>query len=127
MRHATGGLTGKPGLVLIVTLLLALALGAVGGYRPGIILALMLCQFYCLMIDRDMGVIESLEASRTLMRGNKLTLFAVWLVCGIVGGLAVVLTCFLGAFFVVPFLSLMIPVVYLMASGQPMAPEARLR
>ena len=94
---------------LLVTLIAGL--GMILLIVPGIILALMLCQFYCLIIDRDMGVIESLEASRTLMRGNKLTLFAVWLVTMICAPLAIVLTCCIGFFFVVPFVSLMMVVM----------------
>jgi len=92
---------------------------------PGIILCLMFSQFYYLILDRNSAVIDSLSQSKELMDGNKLTLFLIWLVSGVVGGLLVVFTCGLGLLAVAPFLVLMAPVIYLAITGQPTADQAR--
>ena len=91
---------------------------------PGVIFALMYSQFYYLVIDRDMGVMESLETSKQIMVGNKATLFAIYLVS--VMAVVVVIPCTLciGLFVIVPYLSLMAVVIYLVASGQTTARHA---
>ena len=91
---------------------------------PGVIFALMYSQFYYLIIDRDMGVMESLETSKQIMVGNKLILFATYLLA-VLGGLAVcILTCFIGIFAVAPYWMLMGAVIYLLVTGQPTARHA---
>jgi phage FluMu protein Com/preprotein translocase subunit YajC len=92
---------------------------------PGIILGLMFCQFYFLIVDRNAAAMKSLEQSNELMKGNKMTVFAVLLVGGLVGGLLVVCTCLIGVFFVGPFMSLLPAVIYLAVTGQPNAAQLR--
>lgn len=102
------------GLIFMVGLILLIV--------PGIILALMLSQYYLLIIDRDAGIIDSLQQSREIMRGNKLTLFVMglsWMGLGILGLLA----CGIGLLFVMPFIALMYPVFYLGVTGQPTAAD----
>jgi len=88
---------------------------------PGVILALMFSQYYFLIVDRNVGILESLSISRELMQGNKLTLLAIWIL-GVVGTLVVVLfTCGLGIFVAAPYMALLSPVIYLAVTGQPTA------
>lgn len=88
---------------------------------PGIIVALMFSQFYYLILDRRIGVLESFSISQKVMIGNKLTLFALVLVVGLLGGLFALVTCFVGLVAVAPFFSLMLAVTYLVVTGQPTA------
>lgn len=91
---------------------------------PGVIFALMYSQFYYLIIDREMGVMESLETSKRIMVGNKATLFAIYLVSGMAAVVLILCTLCIGIFFVAPYLSLMGAVIYLVATGQPTARNA---
>ena len=91
---------------------------------PGIIFALMFSQFYYLIIDRDMGVMESLETSKQIMVGNKATLFAIYMVSVLAAFVVIPCTLCIGLFVVVPYLSLMSVVIYLVATGQPTARNA---
>jgi len=86
---------------------------------PGIILWLMLMQAHLLIIDRNVGVMESLSLSSEVMSGNKVTVFLVWLVAIIVGILFVLVTCGLGLLAFAPYLMILIVVLYLMVTGQP--------
>ena len=91
---------------------------------PGIIFSLMFSQFYYLIVDRRMGVMESLETSKQIMVGNKMTLFAIHLVAGLGGMVVILLTCCIGIFAVAPYLALMSVVIYLVVTGQPTARNA---
>jgi uncharacterized membrane protein len=90
-------------------------------YVPGIIFALMFSQFAMLIIDRNVGVMDSLSISKELTNGNKMTLFLIWLILLLVAPFAIVLTFGLGYFVLVPCMMLMQPVIYLMITGQPTA------
>ncbi|MEE8451449.1 MAG: hypothetical protein V3R99_06015 [Thermoguttaceae bacterium] len=90
---------------------------------PGIILALMFSQYKLLIVDRNVGIIDSLSISKDLMVGNKLTLFLILLVAGVVGSMIVLLTCFTGLLVVGPFMMLLFPVTYLAITGQPTADQ----
>jgi len=89
---------------------------------PGIIVALMFSQFYLLILDRNVGVIESLELSKDVTEGNKLTLFLINLVAVVLMFVAMI-PCGLGLIVAVPFFALLMPVTYLMMTGQPTAAE----
>ena len=108
--------------IAIASLLYGLAfmVGLILLIVPGIIVGLMFSQYYLLILDRDMGIIDSLTQSREIMRGNKLTLFVAvlsWMGLFILGLLA----CGIGLLFVAPFVVLMYPVFYLGVTGQPTA------
>jgi phage FluMu protein Com len=85
---------------------------------PGIILTLMFQQYYFLIIDRNMGVVESLQMSKVITTGNKWTLFLIGLVCF---GIAVstIITCGLGMLVAAPYFVLLYAVIYLSMTGQP--------
>jgi hypothetical protein len=55
------------------------------------------------------------------MKGNKLTAFLVYLVVGILGGIAAVCTCYLGLLAVLPYAAILNGVIYVMATGQPVS------
>ncbi|MEN6495542.1 MAG: hypothetical protein ABFD16_14775 [Thermoguttaceae bacterium] len=79
-------------------------------------------QYYYLLLDQNVGSLESLSLSWKITRGNRLMLFAIWTVAGIMGVLVSLFTGGLGAIFLAaPFLSLMMPVIYLAMTGQPTA------
>jgi uncharacterized membrane protein len=80
----------------------------------------MILQAPLLIIDRNMGVIDALSASRRVMAGNKLTLFLIYLVVTVVAFFVGILTCFTGfivyQYIYAPILYL---VVYFGVTGQP--------
>jgi len=85
---------------------------------PGIIFALMFSQFFYLIIDRNVGIIESLELSKQITHGNKLMIFVLWLLA--VGlSIAGFFMCCIGVVFTLPLASLMYAVAYLAMTGQP--------
>ncbi len=86
---------------------------------PGFIFMMMLIQAQLLIIDRNMGVLDAMSTSRDVMVGNKMTVFAVWLVTGILGMLFTILTCGLGYFGFIPYMAILNIVIYLGVTGQP--------
>ncbi len=90
---------------------------------PGVIFALMFSQFYYLILDRGLPVLEAFRTSKELTSGNKLTLFLMWLVFLLAGLALIVLTCGLGLVVVGPYGSLLIAVIYLAITGQRTADQ----
>jgi phage FluMu protein Com len=84
---------------------------------------LMFSQYYYLILDRNVDIIESLKMSQRLMEGNKFTLLLIGLVTGILGAVATLLTCGLGVFLVMPYMSMLYAVIYLTVTGQPTAEQ----
>jgi uncharacterized membrane protein len=91
------------------------------GYVVVIVAGIMFSQAIFLIIDRNAGVIESLQLSRQITAGNKLMLFLTWLVVSIVSSIISSLTCGLGSLATAPFMWLLAPVIYLRMSGQNVA------
>lgn len=91
----------------------------------GGIVSFILSLFFALalpfIVDRNLSAGDALSKSMQFMDGNKLTLFGIELVTGIVGGLFCVFTCGIGILFFVPFVNLLPAVLYLQAAGQPTA------
>jgi phage FluMu protein Com/uncharacterized membrane protein len=85
---------------------------------PGIIVALMYSQFYFLVVDRGLGIMDALRMSNEITRGNKMTLFAIWvlLILLMIPG---ILTCGVGMIFILPYMMLLATVAYLTMTGQP--------
>jgi phage FluMu protein Com len=90
---------------------------------PGVILALMFSQAQLLIVDRGVGVMDSLNTSKDITNGHKMELFVIWLVAGLGAILATLVTCGLGIVVAAPFLMLMMVVVYLTLTGQPTAEQ----
>jgi phage FluMu protein Com len=115
---------GGPYYIPILSTVILFLLIVYGGMLllivPGVIFALMFSQVYYLVLDRQLPVLEAFGLSRTLTRGNKATLFLIWLACAGISLLALI-PCCLGFFIVGPFFALMFPVIYLSITGQPIA------
>ncbi|MCB0216703.1 MAG: DUF975 family protein [Caldilineae bacterium] len=71
------------GALLVATLLVSLAVlvGFLLLVIPGIVISLGLVQVYYLILDREMGGVESLQASWAMMRGYKLQYLVFGLAC----------------------------------------------
>jgi len=120
-----GGALLLPGLGISFLYILAATIGFILLIIPGIIVLLMFSQAFMILIDRETGVIDSLKLSAQVTKGNKLTLFAIGFVSSVLSILGV-LACFVGIFFVSPYLFLMATVGYLMMTGQSTAADPRV-
>jgi hypothetical protein len=120
----TGGPHFWPVLGASILFMLIVSAGMLLCYVPGVIFMLMFSQYYYLILDRKVGVVESLELSKELTTGSKLMLFAIQLVAGVVMQVLFYATCGLGLLAAVPFMALLNAVVYLAMSGQPTADRA---
>ncbi len=98
----------------------SMILGNVGVIVAMVYVMLIVSQYYYLILDRDVDVIESFTMSRDLMKGNKLTLFIIGLLFVLIM-LVAMIPFGLGLLVAVPFFALMYPVIYLTITGQPMA------
>ncbi len=105
----------------------AMNIGAVGiviSMVPLIYLGFAMFATQLLIIDRDMGIIDSIKQSWQVTQGNKLSLFLLGLVSvGIIilGVLALVV----GIIFAIPLVVIIYTVAYLAMTGQPIAsPQA---
>lgn len=108
-------LTNNPGVAILGTIVFTII---------NIVLYFLFAQALPLIVDRDLSVGDALSMSTEVMKGNKLMLFLVFLVFGIVGGLFCLITCGLGLFLYVPYMFLLTAVFYLQATGQPTADVA---
>lgn len=105
---------------------LMVGIGMVFLIVPGIILALMFGQFYNLIVDRDMGLMQSLEVTRQLTAGNKGTLLVLALVSIGIGILGV-FACVIGVLFAIPYIQVMGIVAYRRMAGLPIMQEGALQ
>jgi uncharacterized membrane protein/phage FluMu protein Com len=107
-----------------VRLLAGVGVGSLLGVIPCIVLSLTYSQYYYLILDRNLGITESLSVSRQITRGNRPTMFLIFLVFGILGGLFTIVTCGLGAILAVaPYSSVLMAVIYLSMTGQATADQ----
>jgi uncharacterized membrane protein len=99
-----------------------LAVGTLIAVVADTYVSLMLSQFYYLILDRDVDIVDSLKMSKELTEGNKMTLFLIGLVTVGLSILACI-PCFLGLLVAVPFFALLNAVIYLAITGQPTADQ----
>jgi uncharacterized membrane protein/phage FluMu protein Com len=100
-----------------------IAFVAIGGAVAAIPIAyvtLIFSQFLYLIVDRNMGVIESLVASKRLMEGNKATMLLVYLAI-IPITLVALLPCGLGLVVAIPYFAVLFAVIHLSITGQQVA------
>jgi phage FluMu protein Com len=121
--------SGGPWLLRIIGASILYGLMVLGGVLllivPGIILALMFGQYYYLIVDRDMGVMDSLKTAKQITDGNKLTLFLMALVCfGLT--LAGLLVLCVGVLAVAPYIALLQVMAYLTMTGQPTVDQMQM-
>jgi phage FluMu protein Com len=110
--------------ILVASILVALIVlvGLILFIVPGVIFALMFSQYYYLILDRKVGIIESLNISKDITTGSKLTLFGIGMVEIALVFLGI-LACCVGLLAVVPFITLLPPIIYLAMTGQPTADQ----
>jgi len=99
--------------------------GLIGGLACAPLIIWIVMRLYLafpFLVDRNLGVIESMSHSDQFMRGNKLMAFLITLVVGLVGGLFVCVTCSLGMILWYPYLGVLSAMIYLMCTGQPVQP-----
>ncbi len=109
-------------------LMIGAAVAGIGAFVVTIgyvVVLLMLFQFYYLIIDRNMGIMEAFATSREIMAGNKATAFGILLVTIILGMLFVLFTCGIGAFAYMPYVGILYAILYLTATGQPTMSDYR--
>lgn len=114
---SAGGLL-LPVVVVNFVLGICVFLGALLCIVPGVWIGLTFCLFWYMLLDQNVGMLDSLKFSARATRGNKLVLLGLWLVSV---GLTVIIglpTCFIGLMFVVPFFVTLFTVAYLGATGQ---------
>lgn len=99
---------------------IALALGLFVASVVWVVLALRLSQFYYLIIDRNVGILDSFRLSIEITRGKAGLIFMIGLLT-IPINIAGLLACFVGLFFTMPFTVLLFTVTYLALTGQPTA------
>ena len=90
---------------------------------PGVFVALAFWPFMYVIVDRDVGVIESFRRSRELTSGNYLAILVLALAAfgiNMLGSMA----CYIGLIFTTPFANLLFAVAYCMMTGQ-ITPRAR--
>jgi uncharacterized membrane protein len=109
------GISFLYGLLFIIGLILLVV--------PGFIILMMFSPALLVLIDQNVGVMESLSMSRQATNGNKLTLFALYIIMAFVAPLIILLTCGLGLFFVQPFALILFCVCYLAMTGQTTAEQ----
>ena len=113
-----------PGFVLaFVSPKMGLLLMGLGRFVASVVIwvaSLMFSQAYFLIIERNAGVLESLQLSRQITEGNKISLLIVSIVMAVIFFVSL-LPCGLGLFVSIPFAILLWPVMYLRMTGQPVA------
>ena len=99
----------------------ALLVGIVLGIAMFVAFVWLTLSFYLanfFIIDRHAGALESLQLSWQFMSGNRLPVFGLTFVVGLVGGLLGCCTLGLGSIVVTPFFFLLSAVTYMLATGQ---------
>ena len=87
---------------------LVVSLGIILCVVPGIIAALMFWPTLYFVVDRDAGALQAMDFSRDVTRGNKLYLFLLAIVVGILAVLSAI-PCGLGLIFFLPWLGVLVP------------------
>ncbi len=114
------------GIAAFVSEEVAIALAVIGLIVAVVLIwyvMLVVSQFKYLIIDRNTGIVESLQLSRSLMEGNKLTLFLIQLVSGVIAVMATLMTCGLGGLIVATYFAMMEAAIYLTITNQPTAEQ----
>lgn len=104
---------GEPAAIVI-----AAVIGALVAMPFVIYVALSVYLATYFVLDRNVGVVDALKMSNQFMAGNRMTMFVTGMVVGVVGGLAILVTCCFGSLAVVPFGGLLAAVAYLRITGQ---------
>lgn len=115
------------GAVIQIITSIAAMFGLVLLIVPGIIIFLMFSQSMYLLVDRNADIMGALRMSMEVTKGNKLTLFALYVVAFLITVVVTLLTCGLGLILMAPFMVLLTTVAYLGMTGQPTALDVALQ
>jgi phage FluMu protein Com len=108
------------GIGVNILFILAVTIGFLLLIFPAFIAMTMFGPAFVLLVDQQTGVLESMRMSRTATRGNKLTLFALYLLCLVIAFVGL-LMCGVGMFLAQPYIMLVYVVSYLAMTGQSTA------
>lgn len=97
--------------------MVGIAVGVALFIAPSLYIGLTYYQFQYFILDCDLGVMDSLQASKQVTTGNRMALLAVYLLAGLASAISAILCC-LPLLFMIPFVTLGAAVVYLKMSGQ---------
>jgi phage FluMu protein Com len=117
---------GKFYLPVLVTMFIFQLMTSIGYLLlivPGVILYVIFSQYLYLILDRNMGIADSLQTSLEITKGNRMAIF---LICLISVGLTILgaITC-VGWIFATPLMYMMWVVAYLSMTGQPTVDQYR--
>ena len=110
-----------PAAVTAFAFQLMMSLGIAIFVVPGFFVLTIFFPCVALAVDRRLAVGDAFTAAAQMTAGNRLMLFAIWLVATIGANIVIGLTCGLGALVAVPFLVLLYAVIYLTLAGEPTA------
>jgi len=108
-------------LVAQVLILVSVLFGLCLCIFPGVIFWLMFSQSTMLIVDRNVGAVESLGLSCRVTRGNKLALLAIVLIAWLASTTVSSMTAALATVLVAPLLRVMYAVIYLILTGRATA------
>lgn len=108
------------GILAIVLPPIGIIVALVYGVIAYIYIFTRLSQFYYLLIDREVGIIESLKLSSQLMKGREIQFLGLTLMLGLLN-FAGALAFLVGLLITVPLSLLCLAVYYLGITGQPVA------
>jgi uncharacterized membrane protein len=119
----TGGPVLLPAIGVEILFWTLLFIGFILFVIPMFVVWMMFSPALLMLIDQKVGAFDAMSMSREATRGNKLTLFALYMIVIFATPLVVLLTCGLGVFFVPPFVILLKCVCYLAMTGQTTADQ----
>jgi hypothetical protein len=95
----------------------AIGVAAAAGFIGVFIIVLRLSQFIYVIIDRDMGALDSLRISFQITRGHVGMLLVLTILAGLIYFCGMI-ACGIGLLFTIPYILLLMAVAYLALSGQ---------
>lgn len=101
----------------------ALFIGFLIGMVGVTIVGLALFPYRYLIIDQNMGIIESLSHAWRITSGNRLTVLGIGIVTGIAAMVVTLCTCLVGLLGVIPYMALLYAVIYVMMIGHATAAQ----
>lgn len=123
---SAGPLT-MPAAGVLALLLLGTGAGLIFLLIPGVLFLLVFSQSPFLLVDQRTGIRDSLRYSAFATRGNLWTLLLLGVTVSLATLMIVVFTCGIGGIFTVPYVGLLLAVVYLGVTGQHTALDGASR
>ncbi len=108
-----------PSIATYILFMLMISIGFSLCVVPGVILAAMFFPCYFLVLEHNLSVGDAFGQAKAITDGNKMNIFLIALVAWLVAGAINSFTCGLGGLVTTPFLWLMVTIMYMRLSGQP--------